>query len=336
MRKEIQGYIHHAGRHCGSTSLSNVARFWGLGLSEPFCFGLGAGLGFMYMALPGASPSRAFFPRNHSMESDFLDRAGAQWSLNTVPAGTDSFEAVRAEIDAGHPVIVNCDIFYLKYFQSRTHFNGHKIVITGYDTDPGRAIISDSEFDTIQEEPLESLAAARGSAAQPGMGAGSPWFRIRFPEKKTDWTLPVREAVLTQADGLLDPAKPFSLAAMTRAADDLPRWAEIPDLKWTSRFAYQIIEKRGTGGGAFRKMYGDFLTEAATAVPALEGLGHDMASIGAKWTELSAILKAVSELDGERPDPAKAAPLLQQGAGLLREIQQAETRLFSAARERLR
>ncbi len=340
MRKTISGYVHHAGRHCGSTSLSNVARFWGLGLSEAFCFGLGSGLGFRYLSMPGMSPSKALFPRNHSMEADFLKRSGAKWELKTTKEA-DTFEPLRREIDAGHPVIVNVDIFGLKYFQSKTHFNAHKIVVFGYDTDKNTAIISDSEFDGVEEEPLESFAAARASNAQPSMGAGSPWYELGYPEKRTDWRAPVREAVLAQASALLDPGKPDSLATVDLAVKDLPSWAAIPDLKWSSRFAYQIIEKRGTGGGAFRKMYGDFLTEAAAILPELKGLDRDMAAVGEQWTSLSSVFKTVSELDGEaagQPGTVKTEieKKLGEAARLLARIRESETRVFETARNRLK
>lgn len=329
MRKVIGNYVHHSGNHCGSTALSNVCRFWGLKLSEPFCLGLGAGLAFRYVVLPGMSPSRAFFPRNHSLEQDFLRRSGAEWKLRVCTDG-DPWEPVRDELDRGHPVIMNCDIFDLAYFQSKTHFNAHKIVVFGYDEEKQLAVISDSEFDEVQEEPLESLARARGSRAQPSMGAGSPWFEIAFPDPPPDWSSPVREAVRAQAEMLLDPRHPDSLAAMERAAADLPGWAAIPDLSWSARFAYQIIEKRGTGGGAFRKMYADFLEEAGRLVPELAGLSAEMSEVAAQWTRLSGVFKTVSALEGASPEA-----LLAEAAGMLRSIHEGEARIFETARQRL-
>ena len=73
-------------------------------------------------------------------------------------------------------------------------------------------------------------------------------------------------------------------------------WRE-GDWRWTTRFAYQIIERRGTGGGGFRKMYAEFLNEAASADPRISDLQLPqlMTDCAACWTSLALALKAGSE-----------------------------------------
>ncbi|MGC1852481.1 MAG: DUF4872 domain-containing protein, partial [Solirubrobacterales bacterium] len=62
------------------------------------------------------------------------------------------------------------------------------------------------------------------------------------------------------------------------------------------RFGYQVIERRGTGGGAFRLMYSRFLEEAGRPEAALA------ADAAAAWTELANAFRAASEHD--EPEPA--------------------------------
>ena len=53
------------------------------------------------------------------------------------------------------------------------------------------------------------------------------------------------------------------LPALRRFAAEVGDWPEAAeDWQWCARFLYQVIERRGTGGGNFRRMYSRFLEEA--------------------------------------------------------------------------
>ena len=75
------------------------------------------------------------------------------------------------------------------------------------------------------------------------------------------------------------------LDAVHRLAAEAGSWPEAAeDWKWCARFGYQVIERRGTGGGCFRLMYSRFLEEAGRAEAPLA------AEAAARWTELAARL----------------------------------------------
>lgn len=82
-------------------------------------------------------------------------------------------------------------------------------------------------------------------------------------------------------------------------SDDLPGWTASDDWKWCSRFAYQVISKRGTEGAAFRHMYRDFLKEVSGDIEGLNdsGLIDRIDKIGNMWINISNELKRISELD---------------------------------------
>ena len=72
------------------------------------------------------------------------------------------------------------------------------------------------------------------------------------------------------------------LPAIERLAAEAGSWPEVAeDWQWCARFAYQVIERRGTGGGAFRLMYSRFLEEAGRDEAPLA------AEAAARWTELA-------------------------------------------------
>ena len=81
------------------------------------------------------------------------------------------------------------------------------------------------------------------------------------------------------------------------ADDEAASWPEVAeDWQWCARFAYQVIERRGTGGGNFRLMYSRFLAEAG--YPEQVPLA---AAAAESWTGLADALFAASE--EERPEP---------------------------------
>ena len=97
------------------------------------------------------------------------------------------------------------------------------------------------------------------------------------------------------------------LGAVERLAEEAGSWPEAAeDWQWCARFGYQVIERRGTGGGAFRLMYSRFLEEAGRAEAPLA------AEAAARWTELAGAFHAASESD--EPEPGALARDRRRGA----------------------
>jgi hypothetical protein len=57
------------------------------------------------------------------------------------------------------------------------------------------------------------------------------------------------------------PPVSWASKALEKMRNELAMWKDFNDWQWACRFAYQVIEKRGTGGGGFRLMYADFLED---------------------------------------------------------------------------
>ena len=88
------------------------------------------------------------------------------------------------------------------------------------------------------------------------------------------------------------------LPALRRFVAEVGSWPEATaDWKWSARFNYQVIERRGTGGGNFRALYSRFLAEVGRTEEAALA-----AAAAAAWTALAGALFAASE--GDEPDPA--------------------------------
>ncbi len=158
----VPGYVHTPGHHCGSTALRNLLAFHGTEISEEMAFGLGAGACFYYVTIEDASPTRWFNGRTARLEENFDELTGAALALRTFEPGDDgAWAAARAEVDAGQPVLLLTDLYYLDHYGNSAHFPGHAVVLAGYDEE--QAHLSDTGFEELQTTRLESLDKARHS-----------------------------------------------------------------------------------------------------------------------------------------------------------------------------
>ncbi|MBA4367516.1 MAG: hypothetical protein C0403_07745 [Desulfobacterium sp.] len=113
----------------------------------------------------------------------------------------------------------------------------------------------------------------------------------------------ILDSILFNSQVLMDKKLDFQgICGLQKWKAEIPAWKDLEDWKWISRFAYQVIEKRGTGGGGFRKMYFEFLEEASNYLPQIESMGlpEMMKETMSAWTDLAISLKAAS--DNDQPD----------------------------------
>jgi len=297
----VPGYVHVPGHHCGSTALRNLLGFHGVELSEEMAFGLGAGASFYYLALEDASPSRWFNGRTARLEEQFRGLTGAALTMRTFPPEDEgAWEAARAEVDAGRPVLLLTDLYYLDHYGNSAHFPGHAVVLAGYDDE--QALLSDTGFAELQTTRLENLASARHSG-HPAYPLEGHMFTVEESVDAARLEAAVPAAIALAAKEMLEPTfgEFGGLPAVRRLAAEAGSWPETAeDWQWCARFAYQVIERRGTGGGAFRPMYARFLAEAKREEAPLA------AAAGERWTELAAAFKAASESDESAPALWKA------------------------------
>jgi hypothetical protein len=294
----VPGYTHTPGHHCGSTALRNLLGFHGAQISEEMAFGLGAGACFYYVSLEDASPSRWFNGRTARLEENFSELTGAALELRTFGEGDDgAWEAARAEVVAGNPTLLLTDLYYLDHYGNSAHFPGHAVVLAGYDDE--FAHLSDTGFEQLQTTTrLEDLDKARHSQ-HPAYPLAGHMFTASGPVSQEQLRDAIPAAIERAAKAMVESEfREFSgLGAVERLAAEAGSWPEATeDWQWCARFGYQVIERRGTGGGAFRLMYSRFLEEAERPEAPLA------AEAAARWTDLATAFHAASERANPDPD----------------------------------
>ncbi len=318
MATMVPGYTHVPGNHCGSTALRNLFAHHGVELTEEMAFGLGAGACFYYIALDGQTPSRFTNGRTSKLEEEFVDLTGLGLDIASFDDADASWDAARESVDAGHPALLLTDLYYLDHYGKSAHFPGHAVVLAGYDDDV--AYLSDTAFDELQTTSLGSLREARHGDHPIFPLAG---HMLTLPAGLDVGALrdAAPQAIERAAARMIDPplGEFEGLPALRKFAAEVGDWpGGIPDWQWCARFNYQVIERRGTGGGNFRLMYSRFLAEVRSAQAELAG------EAAALWTSLAEALHAASE--SEEPDASLWAEISDAAGAVL----DAEERLWPA------
>ncbi|WP_458209197.1 BtrH N-terminal domain-containing protein [Haladaptatus sp. NG-SE-30] len=324
---QLSEYSHATGAHCGSASLRNLAAYYGWGFDEPFCFGIGAGLGFGYYDHGPAS--RLIMGRNGQLETGFFETLGVEYRETSEQDWETAWDDVQAHIEDGEPVMLFADIFYLDYFDTNTHFGPHTLLCVGFEGDD--VFLSDTEFESVQRLPKTALREAWDSDY--GFGPlDNQWLVVRDPDIERDIETASTHAIERATEQLLEPEsgrwKTQGIDAIRRFADDLPTWTQLDDTSWCARFAYQNIERRGTGGGAFRRLYADFLEQVASELGLEADFPTHLHDIADEWTRLSETLKKASECEGRKQER-----LLEEAGTQAMALADDEEQFFTRLRE---
>jgi hypothetical protein len=283
---QLPNFPHVAGIHCSSSSIADILRYDGQPLSEPMVFGLGSGLGFIFSSDARYSPRHRFNGRALDLEGKFFALFGAQ--LPWVGRWDES--AIERALARGRPLIAQTDIAYLPYYD-RVHFPLHGIVVTGWEG--GRAQVADTFSDDLQSVEACDLRAALEGEGSPFM---DPPYRIA-PVPRVDAMVDgdvLARAIRVAAREMLEPVVPRTgVPAMHQLAAQAHEWRDSSDWSWSARFAYQGIEKRGTGGGGFRTLYAQFLEESRPFLPAIDRVRgvQRMQDSSARWSAMARDLK---------------------------------------------
>lgn len=324
MRKVID-MDARAGQHCETTALGVVLRQQGLDLSEPMLFGLGSGLSFVYWDSKNMGfPFLGGRVKPFELTRNLASRLGLEISVQETASPRRAWENVVNLIDAGHPVGLQLDSYYLDYFTSKVHFGGHVVAMYGYDDHDAYLVDTDQQGGTVTTS-LTSLAQAR--AARGPMTARHRSFTLTAPTSdRPSVQRQIIPAITTCAHAFLNPPianlghrgidKTGKLVRTWLQRTDNPQ-RDLPQ-------AALLMERAGTGGALFRNFYRDFLAECTQLFDSGHlRTGHQLYTEAATlWTEVADLITEAGE-SGNAQSLVRASALLRDLSRIEREAMQA-------------
>jgi hypothetical protein len=261
-RVEVPGFQPFVGQHCETVATGTLLAAVGLKLSEPMLFGLGEGLGFIFIKLSSLPlPFVGGRSKPFAVTEALCGNLGLEYTSVETASKPKAWAALETPLRAGQPVGLQLDCFHLEYFSRPVHFAGHFVAAHGFD-DREVFLVDTAPQGTWQRTSRASLEKAR--FAKGPMAAKARTWTIALPRRKPALDVATRKAIRANAKQYLTPPfKGASHLGILKLAESLPRWLEMArrpadDLA----LAALLMESAGTGGSLFRNFYRDFLAEA--------------------------------------------------------------------------
>lgn len=315
MKKILKNFTPLGGKHCITNALKQVFYYQGHPLTEEMIFGLGSGLAFSYLNL-AHSPMISGRSKPFEFEKKLAERLGITMKCVKPQKYETAFLKTKKMLDNDCPVMIYADMCYLDYLglSQNNHFGGHGIVLFGYDDEQQVFYVSDrdnhdfpirtphgeiaSDFHLVS---YKKMAEARGSKFRP-FPANHKYLTGDFSTFQEIKPAAVQAAITDTCESMLNPpANLLGINGILKFAQAVVKWDRLePEKLKTAGITnyFQISKDGGTGGGIFRRMYGEFLIEAEQYVPnkQLEDIGKDYIALSQQWDLLAEAMWRLGEL----------------------------------------
>jgi len=302
------------GQHCETVATGSLLAAAGIELSEPLLFGLGEGLGFIFINLSSLPlPFVGGRVKPFALTTALCRNLGVDCAALETTSKPKAWTTLERALSEGRPVGLQLDCHHLEYFSHPVHFAGHFVAAHGFDA-THVYVVDTAPQGSAQRVARANLEAAR--FAKGPMAAKARSWTIAPRERAPDLRKAIACAIRANAREYLSPGfKGASYLGIRKLASSLPEWLGIAaDPAKDLVLAALLMEKAGTGGSLFRNFYRDFLREAREHVPASKALERAQASFAVSAEEWAAVAQLVEDA-GRR---SEAGPLRDAAARCLR------------------
>ncbi|HBE01161.1 MAG TPA: hypothetical protein DC049_01610 [Spirochaetia bacterium] len=296
----ISNFKHSAGAHCETGSLRNLLAFSGKEISEAMLFGIGSGPAFYYL----------FFQKNHVgfpllgirnrpglVVKNCSGFCGIDIKTMQYKRVQDALKKTDELLNKNIPVAATVDMMYMKYLPEYLHIHAplHFIAIVGKQ-DKEHYLISDPYFPEIGKLHIDDLSAAWETYSP--LARNNTLSYITAIPGNINWKSAIKKGIQETVRNIILPPvinKLFIFVGINGIRLFASKIMEWPvkyrgvHLREGIMFTAVGFEDQGTGGGAFRIMYGVFLKEAADIFnsSALREMSDKMLAHGQYWTDTS-------------------------------------------------
>lgn len=321
MKHIIQNFQPMAGKHSITSSIRQVLAYHGVFLSEAMLFGLASAYHFSYFEYKSIlSPFISGRVQPRAFEENLARHARLDIKFHKTQSNQKAWRKVKEKIDLDIPVVVYVDKGALTYLRMPPgqHFGGHAVVVFGYDEQEGIVFLSDRDRDgfsiTVSADeiphdfhlvPFIELEEARASRFKP-LPPENAWLTIGMDvpveaPRRSQIFAAIRENMYNYLNPPLDKMGLEGISYFSKVLDTWQEWG-ADKLGEAALSTFTMIDQiGGTGGGIFRKLYGEFLLESAVyaAAPALGAIGEQYLILGEQWDEVARMFYMLYQ--GEQP-----------------------------------
>ncbi len=286
-------FQHRMAAHCENGVTANLLRYYGLELSEPMVFGIGAGLFFSYLPFLKVNgiPVASFRPLPGFIFRRITKAFGIKTETKKFRNPETAMKDLDRMLDKGIPVGLLVGVFNLTYFPApyRFHFNAHNIIVYGKEN--GTYRISDPIMETSQTLTYEDLKRVRFAKGilKP---KGKMYHITHVPENVDIKTAVVKgiKKTCNEMTGFRGPL--IGIKGIRYLSKSMQKWPKKVGEKKASLYLGQVVrmqEEIGTGGAGFRFLYAAFLQEASTLLneDRLWKISEEMTETGDKWRDFA-------------------------------------------------
>lgn len=291
----IPGFAPYVGLHCETVATGSLLGAAGIHLSEPMLFGLGEGLGFIFINLSSLPlPFVGGRTKPFALTTALCANLGLKCVAVETTSRTKAWSSLEQALREGSPVGLQLDCYHLEYFTKPVHFAGHFVAAYGFD-ERDVWLVDTAPQGSAQRASRKGVEAAR--FAKGPMAAKARSWTIPPAQRPKDLGTAVLEALRSNARDYLSPAfKGASFHGIRKLAASLPAWLDIAkDPAADLPLAASLMEKAGTGGSLFRNFFRDFLREAREHVgakPALQRAHDAFAESAREWGAVAALVES--------------------------------------------
>lgn len=293
----IKDFVPFIGKHCETTATGSLLKQMGIELSEPMLFGIGQGLGYIFWNMKVMDfPFIGGRVKTDVLTENICRNLGLTLNVQETSSVKKAWENVKTHIDQGKAVGLKLDCYHLEYFTTKIHFAGHYASIYGYDQET--AYLNDTDQQgRAANTSLKSLALARNEKGP--MSSKNRSYTITGTGQLSDLPAIIKRAIHANATEFLNPPiTNMGYKGIYRTSSEIRKWFKTStDLKRDFQTTASLMERGGTGGSLFRKIYAEFLEECASIIgsEALLQASRDYQLIASGWKEVSDLFMQIGE-----------------------------------------
>jgi hypothetical protein len=280
-------HFQHA--HCESGVTTNLLRHYGVSISEPMAFGIGAGLFFGHLPFLKVSgtPGTTFRTWPGGIFKRVAKRLGIAMHTERFSSPEKAMAALDKTLAQGIPVGMQTSVYYLPYLPEafRFHFNAHNLVVYGKEGD--EYLVSDPvmEYPTrIKGEDLAKARFAKGTPEPKGF-----MYYVKEVPQQMDFPKAIMQGIKQTCFMMLSPPIPwFGHKAITLLAKHIQQYPKKLTQRKATLYLGNIIrmqEEIGTGGAGFRYLFAAFLQQDGEMMKREDLLrfSEELTTIGDAW-----------------------------------------------------